>query len=123
MPDAWPLVAAARALLPPGVLTVGVLGPVAATAPQVRALVRGLPGVTHVAWFDPSTGTPTLPPDLAGTLRRRGIGVCVTAGPRAAVLGADLVLVAAAPAPHRSWLCPGAVLLVARDRDWEVRTG
>ncbi|GIG62132.1 hypothetical protein Lfu02_65040 [Longispora fulva] len=111
MPDAWSLVAAARVLLPPGVLTAGVLGQVADAATQVRALARGLPSLTHVAWFDPSTGTPTLPPDLAGTLRRLGVGVCVADSAREAVLGADLVVLGYPARLHPTWLRAGVVLL------------
>ncbi|MGY0234315.1 hypothetical protein [Longispora urticae] len=107
MPDAWSLVAAARALLPPGVHTVGVLGPARSTL--LRALVRGLPSVTHVAWFDPPPGTP--PPALLDVFRCRGVGLCVAGHPREAVLGADLVLLAAPVPLCRTWLLPGAVLV------------
>ncbi|MEV6523093.1 hypothetical protein AB0M43_14175 [Longispora sp. NPDC051575] len=107
MPDARFLVAAARALLPPGVHTLGVLGPVPPTL--LRELVRGLPSVTHVAWFGVPPGTPA--PALLDVLRCRGIGLCVAGHPREAVLGADLVVVGVPLPLHPSWLLPAAILL------------
>ncbi len=85
---------AARQLLAPGGATVALLGVTPVSQPQLAAIIRLVPDISHVAIcltgdirFNP------LEPKLVDQLELNGIGLSVGSDPVAAVFGANLVIV------------------------------
>lgn len=84
---------AARQLLSTGGATVALLGVSAASQPQVAAIARLVPDISHIAVC--MTGDPRyspLEPRLVDQLDLGGIGLSVGTDPVAAVFGANLVI-------------------------------
>lgn len=82
---------AARCLLPPGAVTVAMLGSVETTQPQLSVIARYVPDISHVALCLASAET--VEPKLADELELSGIGLSVVPTLAEAVFGANLVVV------------------------------
>jgi hypothetical protein len=101
--------AAAVDLLPPAVITAGVIG----AAPDVwwhaRVLCQALPAITHIAVT--AAGPP--PARLADHLDLAGVGLAVAADAPTAAFGANLVVAAGPAALSPEGIAAGAVLVEA----------
>lgn len=101
--------AAAVDLLPPAVITAGVVG----TAPDVwwhaRVLCQALPAITHIA----VTAASTPPARLVDHLDLAGVGLAVAADAQTAAFGANLVVAAGPAELTTEGITAGAVLVEA----------
>lgn len=106
---------AARALVRPGVLTVGLLGAGPLAAAYCALLPRLLPTVSQICLYDPDERAANALWDrLVVPLRRHGVDLDLGRTTRDAVRGADLVLPVDArrtAAVRPGWLAAGAVLV------------
>ncbi len=84
---------AARQLLSPGGATVALLGVTPASQPQLAAIARLLPDISHIAiCLAGDLRSNPLEPRLVDQLDLSGIGLSVGTDPAAAVFGANLVV-------------------------------
>ena len=83
---------AARCLLPPGGVTVAMLGSADTAQPQLSVIARYVPDISHVALCLPGEA-PAVEPKLVDELELSGIGLSVVPTLAEAVFGANLVIV------------------------------
>jgi ornithine cyclodeaminase/alanine dehydrogenase-like protein (mu-crystallin family) len=85
---------ATRELLPPGGITVAMLGTMDETQAQLAILARHVPDIVHVAVrFTDATDDDTLEPRLLDQLDLAGIGLSVVSALAETLFGANLVVV------------------------------
>lgn len=106
---------AARQLLASGGATVALLGVTPATQPQLAAVARLVPDISHVAIRTGDVRFSPLEPRLVDQLELNGIGLSVSDDTGASVFGANLVIVFDADLADLrvAHLAPGAVLVNA----------
>ncbi|HEU5469357.1 MAG TPA: hypothetical protein VFV67_01795 [Actinophytocola sp.] len=108
---------AARHLLPPGVVTASVIGRGEVKHRQLMAIVRHVPGVSHVSVR--GLGGEPVHPWVAGQVELAGVGLTVAGTAREAAFGANLVVVTGFDQAEvwPAHLANGAVLVNATGRE------
>jgi ornithine cyclodeaminase/alanine dehydrogenase-like protein (mu-crystallin family) len=111
---------AARELLPPGVVTAGVIGSGATAQLHLEVIARYVPNVSHAAVYPPpAEGERPVESNIREQLERAGIAVSIKTSPQGVVAGANLLVIA-----ELGWdrldigrLPPGMLVINASRRD------